>query len=518
MHSRGTRVYLAALAVLLLAVAPAVMSAEKRTDTVVYAYTASPPTLDWHWSTANAVRTAAPHIWEGLVAYDSSSKLHPMLAEKWELSKDELTWTFYLRKGIRFHNGKEMTSEDVVASVKRWMQVSPRQADMSLVKDVQAAGKYSVVFKLKDKFGALPAVLGLRSAHVAIMPKEVVQNVEGGKLKQFIGTGPYEFVEWVPDRHILLKKYDGYQPAPGGSALGGYAGTKTAYFDQIKIVFVPEPATRVAGLETGEFDIVESVSPMEYDRLLATKGTRVQILKPKWNISFWFNSKSPLFANKTLRQAVAAALDMEEILLSAGERAEFVRLNPSIFFPEQVWWTDAGASLYNQHNPEKAKRLMKEAGYKGELIRVMTTKDYPWMYKAALPLCEQLKDVGFNIKMEVYDWPTLVSKRAQPSEWEIYSTGRTIVDDPIMLRQNYLGTYPGWYTSPEIQEQLDIVLKAGDFDTRYRAVRAIDATLKEDAPNVNLGEFFELRAFRSDIEGIAPYDEVLLWNVQRIKK
>src|SRR5688572_10924082 len=128
--------------------------------TFTFAVATTPPTLDWHTTGARAtIVYAGMYIWEGLAATDEKFVPQPMLAERWDVSKDGLTWTFPLRKSVRFHNGKTMTSEDVVASINRWRQVTARSDTIARIKDIIATDKHTVVFKLNAPLASLPYLL-----------------------------------------------------------------------------------------------------------------------------------------------------------------------------------------------------------------------------------------------------------------------------------------------------------------------------------------------------------------------
>ena len=128
---------------------------------------------------------------------------------------------------------------------------------------------------------------------------------------------------------------------------------------------------------------------------------------------------------------------------------EFYRLDPSLIFREQVWWSDAGKDVYNRPDREKAKRLMREAGYKGEPIRWMATQFYDWMYKSALAAKQQLEDVGFNIDLQVLEWATVVQRRNDPKLYDIFTTGIGFNTDPsqmVILSCDW----PGWTCDPKL--------------------------------------------------------------------
>jgi len=278
----------------------------------------NPPTLDWPFTTANATRHVSKYIWEGLVVFDANDQLKPMLAKDWEVSEDKLTWTFHLLEGVYFHNGKEMTSEDAAASLRRWVEISPYKGSLTVVKSVNEIDKYTFEIKLEEKMGSLAALMAMRSGHAVVMPKEVCEGVAGGKLEQYIGTGPYKFGEWKLDQYIKLLRFDDYHNAYAGVEPSGYAGEKNAYLDEIIVNIVPETSTLLAGLETGEFDIIEPIQPMEVPRLEEIKEIKLQRY-PKWSLSSIFNTYG-ILGDIRLRKAMVMALDMEEIMLSVGKK------------------------------------------------------------------------------------------------------------------------------------------------------------------------------------------------------
>src|SRR5919198_6279290 len=184
-----------------------------------------PPTLDAHWTTATITEVLAQHIYEGLYALDAKSQPIPMLAEGMPaVSKDGLTYTFKLRQRIKFHNGKEMTSADVVASLNRWgAQSTYGKTLYARVAEVRAVDKLTVEMQLKEKTATVLISLAIPNNAAAIYPKEVVDKFKPAeKATEWIGTGPFKLVEWKPDRHIKMVRFDDYQPRT--EAASGYGG------------------------------------------------------------------------------------------------------------------------------------------------------------------------------------------------------------------------------------------------------------------------------------------------------
>ena len=353
---------LAVAAALVLALVPAASAQDtpRMGGVLKVASIGEPPTLDMPMSTAVLVYEIMWHVNESLFTYDKGFNPVPLLAESHAVTDKGLRHTITLRKGVKFHNGKEMTSADVVPSLRRWGRVASIGRSLwKYVESVDAKDPYTVVISLKQPSASL--IYGLSEPHAAVYPKESIEAAGEGQLKEFIGTGPYRFVEHKPDRHIKLARFKDYSAR--AEPPSGFGGKRTAWLDEILFLTVPDTAVRLAGVETGEYHHAMFVKQDSYDRVKALPSLEPRIVKPRgWAVAV-LNHKAGPMMQKKLRQAVQAALDMEPILAGGFGSREFYRLDPGLFFPEQPWHSTASAKLYNQHDKDKARRLLKEAGY-----------------------------------------------------------------------------------------------------------------------------------------------------------
>ena len=203
------------------------------------------------------------------------------------------------------------------------------------------------------------------------------------------------------------------------------AAPRSRIVDEVRWIPVPEVATRAAQVETGELDFADDLSLDQYDRLARSATARPLVAKPYFWLIAVFNKKEGLMTNQKLRQAWQAAVDIEPIMKTvAAGKPEFYRMDPSLMFQEVAeWHTKLTGLPYNERNVEKAKRLMKEAGYKGEPIRFIATKEYKWMYDFAVMMKQQMEDIGFVVDLQVVDWATLSTRRFNPKEYEVFTTG-----------------------------------------------------------------------------------------------
>ncbi|HYE92687.1 MAG TPA: ABC transporter substrate-binding protein, partial [Terriglobales bacterium] len=246
---RGSR--LTALLALLLAlgaVAPAAaQDAPRQGGILKAAMIGEPPTLDTHTTTATIAYQIAWHVFETLYTYDKAYGAVPHLAEGHVVGDGGRRYTITLRKGVKFHNGKELTAADAAASIQRWGRLHVTgKTIFKTIESVEAKEPSTVVIHLKEPSGSV--LYALASPYLTIHPKSVLDAAGDQPVKEFIGTGPFRFVEHKPDRHIRVARFKDY--APRSEVVDGLAGKRVAYVDEIRFMPVPDVAVRVAGVES----------------------------------------------------------------------------------------------------------------------------------------------------------------------------------------------------------------------------------------------------------------------------
>jgi peptide/nickel transport system substrate-binding protein len=494
---------LAGLALAWLGLAgPTSAQTPKRGGVLRVAVLGDPPTLDAHWTTANFVEVITQHIYEGLYTLDQSYQPMPDLADGWPVvSADGLTYTIKLRQGITFHNGKEMTSDDVVASLKRWGGYAAQaKALWTSVEDVRPAGKYAVELRVKERSGIVLISLANANNFSAIYPKEIAEKYPTpNKVTEFIGTGPFRLVEWKPDSHIRMVRYDNYKAR--SEAPSGWGGRKTAYVDELRWIPMPDVATRVAALESGEVEFADDLQADAYGKVKENPKLRPLIVRPyAWAMAV-FNKKEGLMTNQKLRQAIQAAIDIEPVMRAAVGNPLFYRLDPGLSFQEQKAWHSAvGAPFYNRHDKERAKQLLRESGYRNEPVRFITTKEYAWMYNYALVTKQQLEELGMTVDLQVVDWATLVQRRNNPQVYDIFTTGMSFVPDPT--QHPYLRCdWPGWSCDEEIQKRMDAIRVESDPGKRKALWDEVNKRFYEYVPVIRYGDVFGFRAMQATVKG-----------------
>ncbi|MEM2001545.1 MAG: ABC transporter substrate-binding protein [Candidatus Methanomethylicaceae archaeon] len=488
-----------------------VLNAQQYGGVLRCAVIGDPPHLDLAVVTSDLASTIGQHVFETLFTFDKTYAPIPHLVESYEVLNDGLEVVLYLRRGVLFHNGKEMTSEDVVASLQRWLQYGIRGSVMApYVREIKAENLYTVRLYFTSPFAPWQALLAFNNGGPMIIPKEVAETAGASPISpaQYIGTGPFKFVEWIPGKYVKLTRFDGYRPRPDSPT--GYGGARHAYVDEILFIPVPDAATRWAGIKAGDYDYAEQIPSDFYPIVKADPELASYLLIPPAFMLLFRNTKQGIMANDLMFQALLAALDMDAIMKAAF--GELYSLSPCPYPEGLVWYTPAGSDKYNQKNPEKAKELLAQAGYKGEPIRFLTNTSYAHHYQCSLVIADQLRRAGMNVELRVYDWATMVSYRAKPEEWDLFITHHGPVPDPSLI--TYLSpTYPGWWDTPRKKALLTKFNGTLEFNERKVLWDQIQELLYEEGSCVVLGQFYILNiAARARVAGLDDPDHPpLLW-------
>ncbi|MFB4167334.1 ABC transporter substrate-binding protein [Virgibacillus sp. JSM 102003] len=483
-------------------------------DELRVALNAQPPTLDPLISTATVTRDIALQIFEPLVTINANLQPEPMLAESYETSDDGKLITFHLREGIKFHNGKEMTAEDVVASMQRWQEYSSRAKAAFSEGVFKAKDKYTVLLELQKPNRTAFSVLSSTTQLPAIMPKEVIESAGEDGIDEYIGTGPFKFDEWKQDQHIKLTKFKEYQASSAPS--DGPAGKREALIEELYFMIVTDSSTRLAGMKSGEYDLATTIPFDSYDQIESDSNIKPYTGPSGFNLIV-FNKKEGAFSDVKVRQAVAAALDLEEILIASLSSEKFYRMNPGLMMKEQSdWYTQAGSEYYNQKDPEKAKRLLQEAGYDGEPVTFITSREYEDFYTASVVVKEQLEEIGMNINLEVYDWATVIESQGDSTAYDAFITGFGINTDPTQLIfLDSKNGWAGWTDSPKIDRLLDEIRGASSKEEAKAKNEELQLAAWEYLPVLKIGDKNFLYAVSKDVKGFKDIIGMNFWNVEK---
>ena len=353
----------------------------------------APVGLDPDIVTAFSSFTVIGQIYDGLLEANADLQLKPALATSWSVSDDGLAYTFQIRQGVKFHNGREMTADDVVYSYDRVMDPatgSPQASRFSEVAGAEATGDYEVTFTLKEPFAPFLANL----TNLYVVPKEVVQD-KGDLQQTAVGTGPYMLEEIVPDTYTLLKANPDYY-REGQPKIG-----------QLKFDVVPEASTRAAGMRTGTYQLLPTVDPVTAQTLKSANGVNLLATQDLAYTLLGLNVSRKPFNDPRVREAINMALNRDDIVQAVylGNAVPGGPLSPAL----KDW--AAPISEFACYTPDtaKAKQLLADAGYPNgfdtEIITFSTIKE---VADLAQVLQAQLAEVGINAKVNVEEFGKFV--------------------------------------------------------------------------------------------------------------
>jgi peptide/nickel transport system substrate-binding protein len=475
----------------------------------VFGQEANVNSLDQMTSGTISTRNIAMNIYESVVTRDENN--HPILelAEAMTETPDHLTYTFKLRQGIRFHNGKGMSSADVVASFDRYGKIGNQRSFLENVRGWDAPDAATFVIHMKKVQPTFLEALSSFSVPVVIIPAE--NKDDPPQQLKAIGTGPFQLVESVPGSHVKLKRYDGYRPNTTFEQKTGFGGYKQACFDTVTFRIVTEPQARVAGLKTGELQGVEDLPTKSLPELKKDRGITIIPLKNWWIQIANPNTSVPPTDNLMFRRAVQAVLDMDEIMDAASD-GNYV-LNVGFQYPNQPGYTDAGKETYNIKDPVAAKKYLAQSGYQGEPVVLLTNKDYPPMYNSALVMQQQLQAIGVNAQLRVVDWPTSVQLSAKPdSGWNFFYTGWGT--QPALgagATMQFFADPGATYRPKDDKGDPQLLALWNDMNTlptpegRLKAFAAMQKYVLDQVYAVPFGSFTKVQGVRSNVKGFVPF-------------
>lgn len=406
-------------------------------EEVHIAISAPPNNLDVMVNAAFLTRqiVGAGQVYESLVTLDSENKPQLELAESCDVSEDKTTWTYTLRKGVKFHDGTEMTSEDVVASVNRWIENAPVAKSLFGDSRFEAVDDYTVRVVLKEGSASVNTLLAGATPSCVITTKSAIDSIKDGFITDIIGTGPYKFSEWATDQYIKLEKFDDYVPYGTEGEFSGWWGYKTAYIKTIYYDIVTDNSTRVAGLQSGQYDMLFVPCPLDnFDQLEAMNDVTL-IQENRGNFMITYNQKGEATSNKVLRQAINKILNYDEVMTAAFVDPKFYTITPSIMFNEKsMYYTEAGKEAFNLNDVEGAKEMLKESGYDFSTpIKILTPTNYTEYYNAALDVANQLENAGLTVELVSIDWASCLAQKGEVDGWDIFiCTNAEVVMPPTL--------------------------------------------------------------------------------------
>ena len=477
-------------------------------DELNVAITANPPTLDVHFSNSNIVGGIGSHIYEPLFAMNQENVPTPVLAESYEVSEDGTVYTIKIRQGVKFHNGQEMTADDVVPSMENWLVKSSKATPIAGTTFAKV-DDYTITATLPEAYAGALDIMAGNVQFAAIYPKSALDAAGEAGITEFVGTGPYKLAEWKQDQFVHLTKYEEYQQPAGESS--GFTGKKEAATPDIYFRIVTDETTRVAGVQTGEYDITEGISLEQYEAL-TTDPSLTLYTKTGGTLNLFFNTTKGIMAKEEMRDAIMACLNCDDIMMASYINPGLYSLNQGWMNPASATWGSKNSEHYNQNNVEKAKELLAAAGYNNEEILLVTTPDYPAMYNATLVVQAQLVAAGINAKVEQFDFATFMEHRANPDQFSLYITSNSYNILPVTLSV----LNPSWagLDAAEVPAGIAAIKAAATTADAAAEWQALEEFLYDYGAASVLGHYSDVSATAVGVEGFNYFNFPIYWNVK----
>jgi peptide/nickel transport system substrate-binding protein len=451
-----------------------------------------PTALDPQKQSLTAIWHVIEHIYDGLTRIKPDLSVEPALAESWEISEDGTSYMFVLREGVTFHDGTPLKASDVKFTFERLVApetASTSAAELASVKSIEVNDDRTVVLALHAPDASLLATLA--GGTTVIYSEEFVKANNNDVSQVANGTGPFKFVEYVPNTRIVLERNENYWEEG------------LPYLDGIEMTIASDDTARTAAVVTGTVDFIEyaplrDIPALEADPSLKLAG------ESNTNIRFiGLNLSREPFDNPLVRQAIAAVVDREAML------------GPTVFgygtpteglFPPDFW--AALQQEVRRPDVEQAKALMAEAGLADGFSTTITSwSQYSFLSNAAVVLQEQLRQIGIEAELNLVENATMVEQvyNEPTRDYDIAVTGESAYVDPnTLILQNFkTGESNNFvhYSNPEVDELIDQGIAATDQEERARIYQEIQAILLEDLPWINLFVANQYEAMKDHVQG-----------------
>ena len=471
------------LALFALAAVPAVALAQAGSPgALTVQMTAEPPGLDLTATPASATATVVFYnIQEALVKVDQHGKLVPWLAERWHTS-DNLNYTFFLKRDVRFHNGRPLTAEDVKYVLDRARNPEtrhPHRQHYDDIADIHVKDPHTVTVTLK-KLNAMFLYTLARQGSV-IYPREAVEQLRS----QPIGTGPFMLARWDRGDRIVLKRNSDYHV------------TGLPKLDQTTFRFIPDPNAALAALQAGDIDVLAfGLGPESVDVVRKSPSLQVILGETTNDVILALNNSKKPFSDVRVRRAITHAINKEEVV--KGAMFGLGRILGTNVDPLNPYFVDMAKAV--PYSPEKAKQLLAEAGYPSGFDAVLRVPpQYPYTVRTGEVLVAQLAKVGVRVKLEQIEWGQWLDRIYKNADYDMTIIGHAEAWDA----GNYANPkYYYRYDSPKFQEVYRQSEAALEDAKRRAAYLELQKIMVEEAPVVWLYVYPRLVAAKKGVQGI----------------
>jgi peptide/nickel transport system substrate-binding protein len=510
------------------ALAPFPAGAQDNARTLKVVVHANLQILDPVWTTAYITGRHAYLIYDTLYSMNSEFEPKPQMAEGHEVLEDGLLYRIRLRSGLKFSDGAPVRAQDAVASLKRWMQRDPMGLQMARVTEsVSAVDERTLEIRLKERWGMVLDALAKPTNGPFIMPERVAQTPVGTQITETIGSGPFVFVreEWRPGNRVVYRRNPDYVPReePADYLSGG----KRALVDRVEWLYIPDHNTALAALNAGEIDYFEA-PPLDFIPVLQrNRNIRIVDIDPLGTQGLIRpNHLYPPFNDARARQAVAHLLQQEDFMRVVVANPQlYHKFCGAFFMCGSPNGTEAGSESFRKPDVERARQLLREAGYNGEPVVVLQPTDREQYKAATMVLVQALRRAGVNVDVQAMDWSTVLSRRASRNDpyqgvYHLFITtqgGPTAATPPAnsWFNTSCDKANPGWACDEEMTRLVGEWARESDTAKRRPVLEQIHRRAWETLPYIPYGQYTQPIAIRSNIHGVLVAGLPIYWNIEK---
>jgi peptide/nickel transport system substrate-binding protein len=462
--------------------------------TLTFATSALPPNLEPHMQGLDIWQKRKPLLYENLVWIDHNLDAKPELAERWE-QKSPTEYVFHLRRGVKFHDGKEMDAEDVKYSYERVRdpKVSPGANDLLFVKQIDVVDKHTVRFTLNAP--AATFLVNLGGKYNGVIPKD---SGGDGKvlLTKAVGTGPFSVEDFDPSRRLVLKRN------------ATYWGNQKPSLDAIVFQAIPDESSIVAGLRTGQLQMAEFSSALSFRVAKAVSTLEVvQAPSTRWVVLDLAGDQEPT-SKPEVRQAIALAVDRAAILQIAGNG---LGQRLGVLPPGLKAWALPVQELPNQQRDvARARTLLQKAGYTGRVaMKLRNIVGFPALAAAVPIIVENLKEAGIDVSVETVDGGVWIKDWIVPQSPPTMNEWGGFVD-PDQAFHRHFHSAPGGkdfrrWKNAQADELLDVGRATLDRSKRKEIYDRVQRLMAEDPISIPLYSPDLLYAMQKGVKGFQPH-------------
>lgn len=463
-----------------------VKAQELKKNKISIAMRADPKTLDPQKSIDTMSNKSITLIYDTLLDLDENLNLKPNLAESWE-RLDDCNVVFHLKKGVKFHNGEELKAEDVKFTLERAASSPQTLYLFKPITKVTVIDDYTVQVTTDKPFGAL--LNNLAAVQGGIVSKKAVLKYGDDYVNHPVGTGQYKLKEWFPGNRIVFEGFkDAYQGAPN--------------FEELTYLTIPEVSNRMIALETGEVDVAFDIGIMDKETIENSNNLELVEVESPALLYLGFDQTNPIYQNKKLREAIAYAIDNQTFVDVVFRGSAVAGDSP---LPKASPAYNGNVKKYNQ-DIEKAKKLLAEAGYPNGLdIELWCMDDGPRVDMCVI-IQDQLKKIGINVEIKIFEFGAYVSKTALPNKELYFLSWNSSGDGDVALYPLFHSSQHGapgnrsFYSNKEVDKLLDKARVSVDEEERRSLYKEVQNILQEDLaiyalayPKINLAKNKELK-------------------------